>query len=714
MADDTIRPFDQVPLLYGVSIVDLTETAPPITFAGTLTFEARTATFGAATLPTTLTFSGYGDIVYEEVIDPVSISSAYVINPDKGSNIGPFWDRTIGQYIVVLYHTATDSAQVFTTLDRAGTWTAQGSAIPLYGGRYGCCQGEGDYEGVLYIAYQTRNVGGGSYDLGMGRWDGASLTLVQLDTGLGVGNVSVSLAPRWNAIDSKWEMVLAYSEEFFEASLGQNRFRVYAAIYDCTTNTASLLHQLDWGQSSPDHNWFHGSLVPNVDFTKTHYTYQTGPDDPTYPNSIWFNTLDSDDTLGLATPIVITGVTDPTLVNDDALKPMGQGTMFYDGTKARYRWLVVATDGATYEYLLQITGFDNGSGFIKMADLPSGTSTDYLMVISHSATYDPNEAGGNYETIGFPAYPAGFDYAESDLNFIVWSSSSAGLMMDETTGDGDNTTGNVVIDGAAGITDGMGVDVMYLGGQYVLGYVYQKSGAVYYDELLISPTGAVDYNGVANWIVTAGMDVAKPGQKLTTTVAMPASASSTVGGFGYTYTPWDVAPKGEVLYRGTAVVTAKSTNTLRASATLEASASFIASMGRPLTGTLRPIKSTANMVLANTYVKVERQRHLVHICVTRNGGGMEGEVVVDELISNDAVALSRGRSELDASQMAQRSLTVDIPYMTGLRLGQLVKVTDILQGVVHDGKIVGISHSAVPDKGTGGLTKVELALPEQP
>lgn len=72
--------------------------------------------------------------------------------------------------------------------------------------------------------------------------------------------------------------------------------------------------------------------------------------------------------------------------------------------------------------------------------------------------------------------------------------------------------------------------------------------------------------------------------------------------------------------------------------------------------------------------------------------------VVDILISSDAAAISRGRAILDEEGTGGQNLVFEVSYRTGLRHGQLVKMTDSLLGESFISKIVGIEHAASKDE----------------
>ncbi len=83
---------------------------------------------------------------------------------------------------------------------------------------------------------------------------------------------------------------------------------------------------------------------------------------------------------------------------------------------------------------------------------------------------------------------------------------------------------------------------------------------------------------------------------------------------------------------------------------------------------------------------------MIDIFVQRYTGDKRGEDIVDPLLGDLAVALARGRTELDKSALPQQPVQLAVKFRAGLRLGQLAEAHDAMQGVSWRGKITGISH----------------------
>ncbi len=80
------------------------------------------------------------------------------------------------------------------------------------------------------------------------------------------------------------------------------------------------------------------------------------------------------------------------------------------------------------------------------------------------------------------------------------------------------------------------------------------------------------------------------------------------------------------------------------------------------------------------------------IIAVRDAGDLQGEDIVDALLSTVTVQLERGRAELDAHSTIPQSVSLGVVFRTGLELGQLAEVHDAMQGKSYRGKITGISH----------------------
>ena len=94
--------------------------------------------------------------------------------------------------------------------------------------------------------------------------------------------------------------------------------------------------------------------------------------------------------------------------------------------------------------------------------------------------------------------------------------------------------------------------------------------------------------------------------------------------------------------------------------------------------------------------------------VYRGDGDHPGPDILEPLIGNEAAALVRGKAELDAHAQPVQTVRLVTPHRPGLKLGQLVKVTDVRQGPTWIGKITGIEHRL---DGKAVLTTLNLERP---
>jgi len=94
--------------------------------------------------------------------------------------------------------------------------------------------------------------------------------------------------------------------------------------------------------------------------------------------------------------------------------------------------------------------------------------------------------------------------------------------------------------------------------------------------------------------------------------------------------------------------------------------------------------------------------------VYRGEGSQPGPDMLEPLIGSEAAALVRGRAALDAHAHPVQSVRLVIPYRPGLRLAQLVRVTDARQGPAWTAKITGLEHRL---DGQTVLTALNLERP---
>lgn len=85
---------------------------------------------------------------------------------------------------------------------------------------------------------------------------------------------------------------------------------------------------------------------------------------------------------------------------------------------------------------------------------------------------------------------------------------------------------------------------------------------------------------------------------------------------------------------------------------------------------------------------------MVDLVVIRGAGDKPGNDISSELITSDAVAVSRGRAELDQHSSALQEVSLTLVYTSGIKLGEIVQVHNQLEGYSWKGKVIEVSHSA--------------------
>lgn len=99
----------------------------------------------------------------------------------------------------------------------------------------------------------------------------------------------------------------------------------------------------------------------------------------------------------------------------------------------------------------------------------------------------------------------------------------------------------------------------------------------------------------------------------------------------------------------------------------------------------------------------------IDIIVIRGPGDRQGDDIVDGLITTSAAAINRGRNELDRRATGKDNLTYTVVFRTGLLLGQLVEVDDILLGASFRAKVTAIRHVISQTNATTQLSLERLS-----
>lgn len=94
---------------------------------------------------------------------------------------------------------------------------------------------------------------------------------------------------------------------------------------------------------------------------------------------------------------------------------------------------------------------------------------------------------------------------------------------------------------------------------------------------------------------------------------------------------------------------------------------------------------------------------MVDLIVRRNSGASPGDDIVDPLIASDAVALVRGRNELDASAQGYTPVTLRVMQRPGLQPGQMHEVHDSYQGKSYRARVTRVTYRREGVKGRAVL-----------
>lgn len=98
---------------------------------------------------------------------------------------------------------------------------------------------------------------------------------------------------------------------------------------------------------------------------------------------------------------------------------------------------------------------------------------------------------------------------------------------------------------------------------------------------------------------------------------------------------------------------------------------------------------------------------MIDVTVIRDGGGVLGEDIIDNLITANGVAVQRGRTEIEKNAKV-RMETLEARYVSGIRTGQVVLVLDALQGEQWRGKVAGVT---INGEGIAPLLSLRIERP---
>lgn len=102
----------------------------------------------------------------------------------------------------------------------------------------------------------------------------------------------------------------------------------------------------------------------------------------------------------------------------------------------------------------------------------------------------------------------------------------------------------------------------------------------------------------------------------------------------------------------------------------------------------------------------------VDIFVVRYDGDVRGPDIIEPLLTTVAAATARGRNELDANATPYQTVTIQVDFEPGIRLGQMYLVEDYVTGLNWYGKITGIHHTVAMPVVTTDITLQKPQLPQ--
>lgn len=98
----------------------------------------------------------------------------------------------------------------------------------------------------------------------------------------------------------------------------------------------------------------------------------------------------------------------------------------------------------------------------------------------------------------------------------------------------------------------------------------------------------------------------------------------------------------------------------------------------------------------------------IDIFVVRGAGDKRGPDIQDPMLTELAVAMARGRVEIDRATPS-RSVQISANFKPGRKTGQLIEVADALQGKVWRGKITSLDNAIEGTKLVSRLTVERVA-----
>lgn len=700
--------------LYDVRIVEYAVVPPVCNMLATASVVAdgTVEVNEVANMLATASMRPYAVGTFYPIAAPSVISATYVIDPSKAnSNIGPLYSRYQNRYYAALYDTTNDAVVLHYADDREGTWTAlTGTTMPLEDGRYCVVMGEAEHEQKIWVIVQElKDTPASKSPVKLWEYDGSTDTFTQ--TALVVDSVTdsitacVSAALRKNDTSSDWEIVIAYNGER-EFYISEDKDRVHAAIYNVETSTVTATQiVLDDSAFSPVYHWQHPSIVSDPDYTDTYVFFMTGPEE-TVPQDvsggIWGRTLYNDNSLQdwpFIAAFNLTGIA-PGFGFNEFLPPMGNAISWRDGTTdhASVGIMVLET------YFAAFTAEADGTNQIFVNG--TGDLIDYVTPVSGE---DPNDQPGNYGLYVHPQLSTEFDYpsnANARIKRYALFTPPGSVIRDRSVTDGQ-FVGDAYNHQSETIGQGISGAITKNQDQFLMSYMYNDDGSVMYDEFGLTTQGYIQFwladpHSSIKLNATLDLDGSRQLASRTVTAAGVASASN----WGGTHIEYDPVQLAVSTATAAATVNALPSCVVSAKVDASGSAQLSALGGFDVGAPMVAAASSAATFGGNNLTSVDGVG-TVEVIVVRGTGDSPGEDIVDGLLTEDIVALSRGRMELDAAQSNQ-NVTLTIVYKTGVRQGQLVEVYDRLVGASWRGKIVGIQHTMERITGPRATSQLEV------
>lgn len=95
---------------------------------------------------------------------------------------------------------------------------------------------------------------------------------------------------------------------------------------------------------------------------------------------------------------------------------------------------------------------------------------------------------------------------------------------------------------------------------------------------------------------------------------------------------------------------------------------------------------------------------MIDIVVSRGTGLKSGDPFISPLISDPVIAELKGEALLDEHAVPHSSLVIEVPYMSGVVLGQTLRVNEGVNGLVWVGKVIALNHKVSEGAFTTELT----------